>query len=44
VTRLDRLAHSTLDLLNTLDAISKAGAGFAPSPMLGRTPLRPTGG
>ncbi|MET4173877.1 DNA invertase Pin-like site-specific DNA recombinase [Bradyrhizobium sp. LA6.1] len=28
VTRLDRLARSTLDLLNTLDAISKAGAGF----------------
>jgi DNA invertase Pin-like site-specific DNA recombinase len=28
VTRLDRLARSTLDLLNTLDTISKAGAGF----------------
>ncbi|UGY05081.1 recombinase family protein [Bradyrhizobium quebecense] len=28
VTRLDRLARSTLDLLNTLDAIAKAGAGF----------------
>lgn len=28
VTRLDRLARSTLDLLNTLDAVSKAGAGF----------------
>jgi DNA invertase Pin-like site-specific DNA recombinase len=28
VTRLDRLARSTLDLLNTLDAIGKAGAGF----------------
>ncbi|MCK1653063.1 recombinase family protein [Bradyrhizobium sp. 149] len=28
VTRLDRLARSTLDLLNSLDAISKAGAGF----------------
>jgi DNA invertase Pin-like site-specific DNA recombinase len=28
VTKLDRLARSTRDLLNTLDAISKAGAGF----------------
>ena len=28
VTRLDRLARSTLDLLNTIDAIAKAGAGF----------------
>jgi DNA invertase Pin-like site-specific DNA recombinase len=28
VTRLDRLARSTRDLLNTLDAIGKAGAGF----------------
>jgi DNA invertase Pin-like site-specific DNA recombinase len=28
VTRLDRLARSTLDLLHTVDAISKAGAGF----------------
>lgn len=28
VTRLDRLARSTLDLLNTVDAITKAGAGF----------------
>src|SRR6476620_2898642 len=28
VTRLDRLARSTRDLLNTLDEISKAGAGF----------------
>jgi DNA invertase Pin-like site-specific DNA recombinase len=28
VTRLDRLARSTRDLLNTLDAISKAKAGF----------------
>jgi DNA invertase Pin-like site-specific DNA recombinase len=28
VTRLDRLARSTRDLLNTLDAVSKAGAGF----------------
>src|SRR5215469_6465871 len=28
VTRLDRLARSTRDLLNTLDTISKRGAGF----------------
>jgi DNA invertase Pin-like site-specific DNA recombinase len=28
VTRLDRLARSPRDLLNVLDAISKAGAGF----------------
>jgi DNA invertase Pin-like site-specific DNA recombinase len=28
VTRLDRLARSTRDLLNVLDAISKAQAGF----------------
>ena len=28
VTRLDRLARSTRDLLNTIDAISKKGAGF----------------
>lgn len=28
VTRLDRLARSTRDLLNILDAISKAGASF----------------
>jgi DNA invertase Pin-like site-specific DNA recombinase len=28
VTRLYRLARSTRDLLNTLDAIGKAGAGF----------------
>jgi DNA invertase Pin-like site-specific DNA recombinase len=28
VTRLDRLARSTRDLLNILDAISKKGAGF----------------
>jgi DNA invertase Pin-like site-specific DNA recombinase len=30
VTRLDRLARSARDLLNTLDAIAKAGAGFKP--------------
>ena len=28
VTRLDRLARSTLDLLNTIDVITKAGAQF----------------
>jgi DNA invertase Pin-like site-specific DNA recombinase len=28
VTRLDRLARSTRDLLNILDAIGRAGAGF----------------
>jgi DNA invertase Pin-like site-specific DNA recombinase len=28
VTRLDPLARSTRDLLNVLDAVSKAGAGF----------------
>ena len=28
VTRLDRLARSTRDLLNILDRITKAGAGF----------------
>ena len=28
VTRLDRLARSTRDLLNILDAVTKAGAGF----------------
>lgn len=28
VTKLDRLARSTRDLLNTLDAVAKAGAGF----------------
>jgi DNA invertase Pin-like site-specific DNA recombinase len=28
ITRLDRLARSTLDLLHTVETISKAGAGF----------------
>jgi DNA invertase Pin-like site-specific DNA recombinase len=28
VTRLDRLARSTLDLLRTIDQINKVGAGF----------------
>jgi DNA invertase Pin-like site-specific DNA recombinase len=41
VTRVDRLARSTRDLLNILDAIAKAGAGFK---SLGdrRTPPRRT--
>ena len=29
VTRLDRLARSTRDLLNILDTVAKAGAGFS---------------
>ena len=32
VTRLDRLARSTRDLLNILDVISKAGRRLAPGP------------
>jgi DNA invertase Pin-like site-specific DNA recombinase len=28
VTRLDRLARSTRDLLNVIDAVTKLGAGF----------------
>jgi DNA invertase Pin-like site-specific DNA recombinase len=28
VTRLDRLARSTRDLLNTLDAVAKKGSTF----------------
>ena len=28
MTRLDRLARSTRDLLNLLDAVAKKGAGF----------------
>jgi DNA invertase Pin-like site-specific DNA recombinase len=28
VTKLDRLARSTRDLLNTLDALARAGVGF----------------
>jgi DNA invertase Pin-like site-specific DNA recombinase len=28
VTRLDRLARSTRDLLNVLEAVKQAGAGF----------------
>jgi len=39
VTRLDRLARSTRDLLNVLDAVGKAGAGFKSlaDPMIDRT-------
>ena len=38
VTRLDRLARSTRDLLNILDTISKAGPSSNPLPMPGQTP------
>ena len=37
VTRLDRLAHSTRDLLNTLAAITAKGAGVNRLGMRGRT-------
>jgi DDE domain/Resolvase, N terminal domain len=37
VTRPDRLARSTHDLLNTLDTIAKAGAGFRSLATYGRT-------
>jgi hypothetical protein len=40
VTRLDRLARSTRDLLNILDTVAKAGAGFK-SLILGRRYARP---
>ena len=43
VTRLDRLARSTRDLLNTLDEITKRGAGFNRLPIAGPTPPRRTG-
>ncbi len=43
VTRLDRLARSTRDLLNTLAAIAAKGAGFVPSRTHGRTRRPPTG-
>jgi DNA invertase Pin-like site-specific DNA recombinase len=42
VTRLDRLARSTRDLLNTLDAIAKRGAAFKSLPTPGRTPRHRT--
>jgi DNA invertase Pin-like site-specific DNA recombinase len=44
VTRLDRLARSTRDLLNVLDAVVKAGAAFAHWPMPGPTPRARMGG
>ena len=37
VTKLDRLARSTRDLLNTLAAIAERGAGFNHLVMLGPT-------
>jgi hypothetical protein len=50
VTRLDRLARSTRDLLNILDTIAKAGAGFrsladtwADTPVFGPVDLGTTG-
>src|SRR4029453_42770 len=43
VTRLDRLARSTRDLLNILDAVAKAGAGLKRGVKFGRpTALTPT--
>jgi DNA invertase Pin-like site-specific DNA recombinase len=39
VTWLDRLARSTRDLLNILDAVGKAGAAFSRWVMPG--PIRP---
>jgi DNA invertase Pin-like site-specific DNA recombinase len=42
VTRLDRLARSTRDLLNTLAAITGKGAGFRSLATHGPTPPRPT--
>ena len=44
VTRLNRLARSTRDLLNTLDEISKRGAGFKSLVDVGPTRPRPTAG
>jgi len=40
VCKLDRLARSTRDLLNTLDAIGKARQAFARSRISGRIRLR----
>ena len=42
VTRLDRLARSTRDLLNTLDTLAKAGAGFRSLGDAWATPRRRT--
>jgi DNA invertase Pin-like site-specific DNA recombinase len=44
VTRLDRLARSTRDLLNTVTAITGRRPGSDPLPTHGPTPLRRTGG
>ena len=44
VTRLDRLARSTRDLLNILDDIAKRGAGFKSCMTPGLTPPVLTGG
>jgi DNA invertase Pin-like site-specific DNA recombinase len=44
VTRLDRLARSTLDLLNVLDAVSKRMAGFRSRQDAWLIPLRRTDG
>jgi DNA invertase Pin-like site-specific DNA recombinase len=43
VTRLDRLARSTRDLLNTLAAITAKQAGFKPLATHGPTPRHRTG-
>jgi len=43
VCKLDRLARSTRDLLNTLDAIGKARQAFARSRISGRIRLRHMG-
>ena len=43
VTRLDRLARSTRDLLK-FDTVAKAGAGFKSLAEPGRIPRRPTAG
>jgi DNA invertase Pin-like site-specific DNA recombinase len=40
VTRLDRRARSTRDLLNILDAVGKAGAGFKSLKERGQIPPR----
>src|SRR5277367_5841177 len=40
VTRLDRLARSSRDLLNVLDSVAKAGAGFRSLAVTGRTRQR----
>jgi DNA invertase Pin-like site-specific DNA recombinase len=42
ITRLDRLARSTKDLLNVLDEVGKRGAGFRSLKDAWRTPRRRT--